>query len=139
MEDYLVKGIRSRVFITLLLLYLFYIAPDYVTANTNRYIILAKVIVDNKTFAIDKYYVAERNIVSHTRDWGCYNKHFYVGAAPGLGLMAVPIYIAMKPLARFMPPAIYEDLEFNILNLGFTFFLVLLPGAMIAVLLYDIL
>ena len=129
------RALRSnkvKIFLTVLLVYSFYIAPDYITATTNRYIDLTKAIVDDKTFNIDKYY-------GNTRDWSFYKGHYYTGAAPGLSLMAVPIYIALKPLFKLIPKVIYQDLEFNILNLFFSFFLAVLPGALIAVLLYDLL
>lgn len=123
---------RKKVFFTVFLVYLFYIAPDYLTANSNRYIDLTKAIVDDRTFVIDKYY-------QNTRDWGVYDGHRYMGAAPGLGFMAVPIYVALKPLLGIIASGAYSALEFNILKLFFSFFLSLLPGAAITALLYNIL
>ncbi|MBN1354163.1 MAG: hypothetical protein JW994_05815 [Candidatus Omnitrophica bacterium] len=123
---------KVKIFLTVLLVYLFYIAPDYVTAGTNRYIALTKSIVDDKTFDIDRYFTT-------TRDYAPYKEHYYIGAAPGLSLMAAPIYIALKPLLALLPEAAYLDLEPALLNLFFAFFLSVLPGALIAVLLYDVL
>ena len=126
------RNTKVKIFLTVFLVYLFYIAPDYITANTNRYIDLTKAIVDDKTFNIDRYY-------KNTMDCSFYMGHYYVGAAPGLSLMAVPVYIVLKPLSNLMSETLYQDLEFNILNLFFIFFLSILPGALIAVLLYEIL
>lgn len=128
----ILRSNKSKIFLTVFLVYLFYIAPGYLTAGTNRYIILAKSIVDDQTFTVDKYY-------KMTRDYAPHKGHYYVGAAPGLSLMATPIYAALKPLFALMPEAVYKDLELNLLNLFFAFFLSVLPGALIAVLLYDLL
>ena len=124
---------KIKIFLTVFLVYLFYIAPDYVNAYTNRCLFLTKAVVDDHTFAIDKY-------CENTRDKVLYKGHYYVGGAPGLGLMATPLYAILKPLFKFIIPGnIYQDQELEILNLVFTFFLVLLPGALIAPLLYDLL
>lgn len=128
----LFKNVKFKIFLTVFLVYLFYIAPGYITANTNRYIDLTKSIVDDATFNIDKYY-------KNTRDWGAYKGHFYLGASPGLGLAAIPFYAALKPLLKIVPLSFSQNFEFEILNLFFIFFLALLPGVMIALLLYDIL
>ncbi|MBI5144524.1 MAG: hypothetical protein HZA30_05610 [Candidatus Omnitrophica bacterium] len=126
------KGIRFKIFLTVFLVYLFYIAPDYITATTNRYVILTKSIVEDGVFYVDKYYKV-------TRDLAPYKDHYYIGAAPGPSFMAVPIYMALRPLLQLIPQDIYQDLELNILNLFFGFFLSVLPGALTAVLLYGIL
>lgn len=129
------KALRNnkvKIFLTVLLVYLFYISPAYLTANTNRYIALAKVVIDEKTFTIDSYSWC-------TRDRASYNGHCYVAAAPGLGLTAVPVYIGLKPFLHFLSDDFYKDEGFSILNLFFSFFFAVLPGAIIAVLLYNLL
>ena len=113
-------------------MYLFYIAPEYLTANTTRYIILTKSIVEDKVFYIDKYHEL-------TRDKGFYEGRCYIGAAPGLSFMAIPLYLIVRPLVVSLPAAVYQDLGFNILNIFCTLFLSILPGAAISVLLYGIL
>lgn len=123
---------KTKIFLTVLLVYLFYIAPSYVTAGTNRYIALTKSVVEDKIFNIDKY-------MGYTCDKGSYGGHYYIGAAPGLSLLAAPFYVILKPLLRSIPQAIYQNFEFSILNLFFAFFLSVLPGTVIAVLLYDLL
>ena len=129
------KALRNnkiKIFLTVLLVYLFYTSPAYLTANTNRFIVLTKSIVEDQTYRIDKY--------QHTtRDVAIYNGHYYAGAAPGLGLLAVPVYAISRPLLNLVPKTIYQEIEFNMLNLLFTFFLSILPGAFLAVLLYDLL
>lgn len=127
-----VANIKSKIFLTVFLVYLFYIAPGYLSANTYRYLDLTKAIVDDHTFAIDKYY-------KNTCDYGEYKGHNYIGAAPGLSLMAIPIYIISKPFLKIIPNLIYQDLEFSILNLIFSIFLTLIPSAVMATLLYGIL
>ena len=126
---------RIRIFITVLLIYSFYIAPAYLTANTNRYMLLTKSIVDDNTFNIDKDYL-------HTRDRSFHNEHYYISCAPGLSFMAVPIYLGIKPLLKLIPDANitgFGELNFNILNFFFTFFLSVIPGALLSVLFYDLL
>ena len=128
----ILRNTKVKIFLTVLLVYLFYIAPGYVTAGTNRYIILTKSIVEDRTFVIDKY-------SDHTRDKAFFKGHYYIGAAPGLSLLAAPLYVILKPVLSAIPQAIYQNFEFSILNLFFAFFLSVLPGAIIAVLLYDLL
>ena len=123
---------QTKIFLTVLLLYMFYISPAYLNANTNRFIVLTKSIVDDKTFAIDKYYET-------TCDRAFYKGHYYTGAAPGMSFLAAPIYFVLKPFISFINPRIYENIEFSTLNLFFTFFLSILPGAALSVLLYNIL
>ena len=128
----LLRNNKIKIFLTVFLVYLFYIAPDYFAAYTNRHVILAKSVVDDKVFNIDQYY-------KHTRDRAVYDGHYYVGGAPGLGLIAVPIYAALKPLIGLIPETFYQATEFGILNLCFTLFLSILPGTLLSVLLYDLL
>ena len=123
---------KFRIFLTVFLVYLFYLAPDYITANTNRFVDLTKSIVDDRTFDIDKYH-------ENTIDRSFYKGHYYIGAAPGLSFMAIPIYMALKPALRALPEAARGDLESSILNLFFALFLVVVPGALVAVLLYEFL
>src|SRR3989338_228085 len=95
-------GIKFKIFLTVLLVYLFYIAPEYLTANTTRYIILTKSIVEDKVFYIDKYHEL-------TRDKGFYEGRCYIGAAPGLSFMAIPLYLIVRPLVVSLPAAVYQD------------------------------
>lgn len=132
MKVNLIKRIEFKIFITVLSVYLFYIAPGYSSSNTTRYIMLAKAVVNDKTFAIDNEYEG-------TRDWSYYNGHHYVGAAPGLGLMAAPAYFLSRPLLKILPVAGNHEMEYGILSLFFSFLFAALPGAIIAVLLYSLL
>lgn len=126
------KSMKAKIFFTVFFIYLFYVAPGYITSGTLRYIDLTKSIVENKVFNIDGYY-------KNTRDQAFFNGHYYIGAAPGMSLAAVPIYAIIRPLLTSLPAAFYKGLELYILNIFFTFFLSLLPGVIMAVLLYDLL
>lgn len=64
---------KFKVFFTVFLVYLFHITPAYLNANTNRSIDLAKAIVDDNTFIIDKYH-------KNTIDVSFYKGHYYAGA-----------------------------------------------------------
>ena len=50
----ILRNTKVKIFLTVLLVYLFYIAPGYLRSNTTRYIDLTKAIVDDKTFNIDE-------------------------------------------------------------------------------------
>jgi len=128
----LFKSVKVKIFLTVFLVYLFYIAPNYIAANTYRYVMLARAVADDGTFNIDKE-------ADNTRDRSSYGEHYYIGAAPGLGLTAVPLYMVLKPVIGAMPGVVYRDHGTSVLNLFFTFFFSLLPGALIAVLLYEVL
>jgi len=125
------KKTGLRIFITVLIVYLFYAAPGYLTSNTYRYIALTRSIVEDHTFNIDKYR-------GKTRDWGRVNGHHYVGAAPGLSMAAVPIYALVKPLISVMNLQDKEPLEYGLLHLILLFFFGILPGALTAYLVYRI-
>jgi len=80
----IIRKNKIKIFFTVLVVYLFYLAPGYLSSNVTRNIDLAKAMVDDRTFAIDKY-------VGNTRDWARYEDHYYAGGAPGLGIMAAPL------------------------------------------------
>lgn len=126
------RGTSGKIFLTVFLVYLFYIAPGFINAGTNRFIALTKTMVDDKTFVIDKYH-------DISVDVAVYKDHHYIGAVPGLAFMAAPVYVCLKPLVRFIPEKIYKNIEYSVLILFFAFFLSVMPGALIAVLLYDLL
>jgi len=128
----IIRKNKIKIFFTVLVVYLFYLAPGYLSSNVTRNIDLAKAMVDDRTFAIDKY-------VGNTRDWARYEDHYYAGGAPGLGIMAAPLYFVIKPFINFMAGTKFHGLEINILNIFFTLILSTLPGAVLAVLFYDFL
>lgn len=120
------KTTKSKLFLTLFLVYLFYLSPNYRSAHTERYIALTKAIVDNHTFLTGPA----------TPDYAIYKGRYYIGAAPALAFLSVPIYIALRPV-KSLP--FYPNFEGEILRFFFILFLPFACGIAIALLLYDIL
>ncbi|MBN1353398.1 MAG: hypothetical protein JW994_01845 [Candidatus Omnitrophica bacterium] len=109
---------RLKIFVTVFLIYLFYAAPNFTSANTTRYFELTKSIVKNKSFEIDP---------ASTMDKAFYKGRCYISAAPGLSFMAVPVYYFMRGMDTETIQMIYIVL-FSCL-----------PAALIPVMLYEIL
>lgn len=128
----LLRKTKVKIFLTVLIVYLFYISPDFFGDTTNRYIVLTKAIVDDKTFRIDKNF-------RYVRDIAPFQGHYYVGAGPGPAFLAAPFYTALKPALAKIAETRYAGLTENIINAWLIIFLGVLPGALIAVILYDIL
>src|SRR5512140_753989 len=80
------------VFIGLLLPYL-YIFPHWVDWNQNSRFDLTAAIVERGTLSIDAY-------LANTGDYALFNNHAYTDKAPGLSLLAVPIYVIIQPVTR---------------------------------------
>jgi hypothetical protein len=61
--------------------------------NQNAHFDLTRAIVEEHTVVLDDY-------IDNTGDWSVANHHYYSNKAPGLGLLAVPVYAAVHPLAH---------------------------------------
>jgi len=61
--------------------------------NQNAHFDLTRAIVEQHTLVLDDY-------VANTGDWSVANHHYYSNKAPGVGLLAVPVYAAVHPLAH---------------------------------------
>ncbi|HZM53008.1 MAG TPA: hypothetical protein VFE68_21060 [Vicinamibacteria bacterium] len=61
--------------------------------NQNAHFDLTRAIVEQHTVVLDDY-------IANTGDWSVANHHYYSNKAPGLGLLAVPVYGAVHPLAH---------------------------------------
>ena len=61
--------------------------------NQNAHFDLTRAIVEQHTVVLDDY-------IANTGDWSVANHHYYSNKAPGLGLLAVPVYGAVHPLAQ---------------------------------------
>lgn len=77
------------------LIYLFHIGP-LPGVNEIRYINQTRAIVDDGVMHIDRYH-------HNTMDKGFINGHYYPTAPPGLSLLAVPPYLAVKALFAVIP------------------------------------
>jgi hypothetical protein len=80
------------IFIGLLIPYL-YIFPHWVDWNQNSRIDLTAAIVERGTLSIDAY-------LNNTGDYALFNNHAYTDKAPGLSLLAVPVYAIIRPLTQ---------------------------------------
>jgi hypothetical protein len=78
-----------------------YFLPRWADWNQNSRFDLIVALVDNHTFAIDSY-------VANTGDYAAYDGHYYSDKAPGMALLGVPIYAALR---HFMPPALMTRLD----------------------------
>ena len=128
----LLRDNRVKIFFTVTLVYLFYISPGDLPALTTRYIVLTKAIVDDGEFYIDKYDDSMRDVAP-------LSYHTYIGAAPGPSFVAIPFYIAIKPVISLVSKTRFSGLTDNLINICFIFFLSVLPGSLTAVFLYNIL
>ncbi len=79
-------------FIGLLLAYT-YVLPHWLDWNQNTRFDLTVAIVERGTFSIDAY-------ANNTGDYAEYNGHAYSDKAPGLSLLAVPVYAVIRPLTE---------------------------------------
>lgn len=87
------RRVQVLFFSTLLLLYVF--APRYVGMGHASRFDLTRAIVHNSTFAIDPY-------VDNTIDWSYHDGHYYTNKAPGVSLMAVPVYFVFHKLETWL-------------------------------------
>jgi hypothetical protein len=83
------------VFGTLLFCYA-YFPPRWADWNQNARLDLTVAIVERGTLSIDAYY-------ENTGDYAVHAGHVYAGKAPGLSLVAVPIYLAFRSLTDNAP------------------------------------
>jgi hypothetical protein len=73
-----------------------YFLPRWADWNQNSRLNLVLAIVDDGTLAIDRY-------VANTGDYAKFNGHYYSDKAPGLSFLAVPVYIAARPVLQAGP------------------------------------
>jgi hypothetical protein len=78
-----------------------YFLPRWADWNQNSRFDLVVALVDDHTFAIDRY-------VGNTGDYALYNGHYYSDKAPGMALLGVPVYAAFRAL---VPEELIERLE----------------------------
>lgn len=76
------------IFLTCWIVYLFHLGP-VPGVNENRYLNLARSIVDEGRLTIDRYHY-------NTVDKAYTDGHYYAGAAPGPAFLALPIYALFK-------------------------------------------
>jgi hypothetical protein len=99
-----------------------YSVPRGLFSNADTRIALTRAIVDDHTVRIDPYV---RQLVD--RSW--YQGHFYTDKAPGISLLAVPVYAALRALVphRFFDP---RRQLFDVVRYLLTALVVSLPAAL---------
>src|ERR671932_37891 len=78
-----------------------YFFPRWADWNQNSRFDLIVALVDDHTFAIDAY-------VANTGDYAAYDGHYYSDKAPGMALLGLPVYMALR---HAVPPALIVRLE----------------------------
>jgi hypothetical protein len=119
----------------IVLSYAFFVASD-ANWNTESHLYPAFSAVDHHTLQIDAY----RGRLGDISSWG---GHYYSDKAPGLSLLAIPVYGALRvamPSQKGQPYEAYPHLKYAIpratvyLRYAITYVLIILPSAAFAVL-----
>jgi hypothetical protein len=141
-------------FLILLISYVYFF-PRWADWSQNSRLDLTLAIVDKGTLSIDDYY-------QNTGDYALFEGHHYLDKAPGPSFLAIPIYVAVRPILHSGPvqhilarvasnPAfadtlreggtgLLEDKIYNAIVLYIvTIALVAIPAAILGVLLYRLL
>ncbi|HMO57560.1 MAG TPA: hypothetical protein PKC19_09405, partial [Roseiflexaceae bacterium] len=87
--------IELLIFVLLLACYS-YVPPRWADWNQNSRMNLVLAIVDDGTFAIDRYR-------ENTGDYALFEGHYYSDKAPGASFLAVPVYAVVRPLLQSAP------------------------------------
>src|SRR5581483_3540613 len=89
-----------KLFLSIWLVYALYVAPAG-GVLPNRYQDLTFSIVNEGSFSIDTYH-------ENTIDKAYYNGHYYTVALPGPAFIAIPAYLAFKPLYAILPEKVKQ-------------------------------
>ncbi|MGI8825827.1 MAG: hypothetical protein ACR2JC_09300 [Chloroflexota bacterium] len=122
----------------LVLLSYAYIIPSTPSFNSESHLYVTFGLVDHGSVTIDRY---------HTRlgDQAYWRGHYYSDKAPGISLLAVPVYAALRlafPHKRGLGYEAYSHMRYAIprdtsyIRYAITYILVMLPSALFAVLLW---
>jgi hypothetical protein len=145
----------SEIFLFLILLISYsYIFPRWADPNQNSRLDMIVAVVDDGTLQIDKY-------VQNTVDYAKVGVHYYSDKAPGVAFAGIPIYAGLKvilntPITRTLldklknnssfqatlnpeGTGIFEEkLRFALALIVISFFLSILPSALIGILLFRL-
>jgi hypothetical protein len=103
------KTKEFRLFLTVWIIYIFYLQVYGSSTMANTQSALTAAIVNEGRFEIDTYY--------RTGGQGnaFYNGHYYSGQAPGISFISVPLYALSKPVFHLLPQktvdSLFGDLE----------------------------
>jgi len=115
------RGCPTLLLVLMCLLAYTYSVPRGLFSNADTRIALTRAIVDDHTVRIDPYV---RQLVD--RSW--YHGHFYTDKAPGVSLLAVPVYAALRAL---VPHTFFDPRRhlFDVVRYLLTTLVVSLPAA----------
>lgn len=89
-----------KLFLTFFVIYAIF--TQFIGPNESSHLDLIRSIVDEGRFEIDSYH-------NNTMDKRFFNGHYYSKKAPGLSLLAIPIYMVVKPFLRFIPEDLVKE------------------------------
>ncbi len=132
----ILRTTEFRIFLTVWLVYIFFISGYGGNWMANSMIGLSASIVDDHTFSIDKY-------VKGNEDNAFFKGHYYSGFAPGASFLAAPLYFIFKPVFMLVPEGIFgypsSQVTIILLNIAATIFITALLAALTSVLVYKFL
>ena len=98
------RGKTLRLFLTVWIVYAFYLQMFGSSGMANSQSALTAAIVNEGRFEIDTYYMAGGGGIAF------YNGHYYSGQAPGISFTSVPLYLAAKPIFYILPQRLVDYL-----------------------------
>ncbi len=132
------KKKEFKIFLTVLLVYAFFISDYGGNWMADSMLSGTLALVNNHTFVADSYIKQGCEIIGC--DYAFYEGHFYSGFAPGMSLIAVPVIFLFKPLFMLLPDSFagYTSnyLSLVLANILATVFISSVFGALLVVLLY---
>lgn len=91
------RGKALRLFLTVWIVYAFYLQMFGSSGMANSQSALTAAIVNEGRFEIDTYYRVGGGGIAF------YNGHYYSGQAPGISFISAPLYLAAKPVFYMLP------------------------------------
>ncbi|MFH0876157.1 MAG: glycosyltransferase family 39 protein [archaeon] len=133
-----VKKKEFKIFLTIWLIYIFFISGFGGNWLADSMLSESLSIVNDYTFVADNY--VKEGCKEIGCDYAFYEGHFYSGFAPGPTLLAVPLLFVFKPVFMLLPESFmgYTNVHLSLIlaNILATVFISSLLGALLAVLVY---
>ncbi len=133
----LFRSTESRIFITVWIVYVFFISNYGGNWMEDSSLRLTLALVDDQSVITDRY------VFKGIEDNAFYKGHYYSGFAPGDSFLASPVYFLFKPIFSLLPDYFHGyhnvQLRLILLNIIATVFVASLLSAILAVLVYRLL
>lgn len=132
------KSREFKIFLTIWIVYIFFISEFGGNWMADHMVAGSLAIVNDHSFIVDNY------VPDGCKQMGCdlafYNGHFYSGFAPGASIIPVPIMFIFKPLFNMLPKSFmgYSKVKLGsiLANILATIFVSSLLSALLSVILY---